>query len=85
MALSDRGFFWFSVVLFSGLGLGLTALLILGIGEARRIHRAEQALSPAERAVAKHVMPDGTICYQPRDGWSRPLSCLRGDGETTRK
>lgn len=83
--LSDRGFFWFSVILFSGLGIVLAGLLILAIGEARRIHRAEQALSPAERAVAKHVMPDGTICYQPRDGWSRPLSCLRGTPDEAKK
>ena len=79
--LSDRGFFWFSAFIFGGLGLALAVLVILMIGEARRIHRAEQALSPAERAVSKHVMPDGTICYQPREGWSRPLSCLRGDGK----
>ena len=56
-------------------GVLITALAV-GIPAIRRAERERQALSPAERAVIRHVMPDGTVCYQPREGWSRPLSCV---------
>jgi ABC-type lipoprotein release transport system permease subunit len=66
----------------------MLALVAIGVGgmlwmaglvirDGFRQERELRALSPAERAVVRHELPDGTICYQPREGWSRPLSCLK--------
>lgn len=77
----DRWVPWVFGIVLGVVGVGMTVLLVMSIVELRREQRAMQALSPAERAVEKHVMSDGTICYQPRAGWSRPLSCVRGEGK----
>lgn len=63
------------------MGLVLVGFLAVVLYVSYREGKELERLPPAERAVVKHVMPDGTICYQPRAGWSRPLSCVRGEGK----
>jgi hypothetical protein len=61
------------VLAFAAIMVGMVGMAIETTSQSRELRK----LSPAEQAVERHVMPDGTVCYQPRSGWSRPVSCVR--------